>query len=215
MQTPRTTKKEVLTQFRTREILAATRQLLEQRGSEAVTMEDIAARAGLAKGTLYLYFRSKEDLLQALLSQVGEQMESELTAILAAASAPPAKLDQALAMLMQYLERERVLFPLYLRTIFAGGRRGEGRDNQVLAVERRVLALFARLFAEGMARGDFIAADPALLTFLLRGLVRAVGLYQMAGGGRDAVRQALPVVSAIVFSGFLRADRSGAGEVKP
>ena len=65
------TKKEIVTAFRTREILAAARQLLDQRGLEAMTMEEIAASAGVAKGTLYLYFQSKDDLIQALITQVG------------------------------------------------------------------------------------------------------------------------------------------------
>jgi AcrR family transcriptional regulator len=71
---PRTTKKEVVTAFRTREILAAARKLMEQRGLEAVTMEEIAGAAGVAKGTIYLYFPSKDDLIQALITQVGESL---------------------------------------------------------------------------------------------------------------------------------------------
>ena len=72
------TKKEIVTAFRTREILAAARSLLEQRGPEAITMEEIAAAAGVAKGTLYLYFQSKDDLIQALITQVGENILQDL-----------------------------------------------------------------------------------------------------------------------------------------
>ena len=68
------TKKEIVTEFRTREILAAARRLMQSRGVEAVTMEEIAAAAGVAKGTVYLYFQGKEDLIQALISQVGENI---------------------------------------------------------------------------------------------------------------------------------------------
>ncbi len=57
---PKATKKEIVTAFRTQEILAAARQLLDQRGLEAMTMEEIAAAAGVAKGTVYLYFQSKD-----------------------------------------------------------------------------------------------------------------------------------------------------------
>ena len=35
-------------------------------------MEEIATAAGVAKGTIYLYFQGKEDLLQDLITQVGE-----------------------------------------------------------------------------------------------------------------------------------------------
>ena len=52
------------------------------------------------------------------------------------------------------------------------------------------MALLERFFAEGIQAGEFIPADPRLLSYLLRGLVRAVGYYQMSqkdgGGGRPA-----------------------------
>jgi len=51
---------------RQREILAAAASLLGDRGAETVTMDEIAARAGVAKGTLYLYFASKDDLVREL-----------------------------------------------------------------------------------------------------------------------------------------------------
>ena len=76
------TKKEIVTAFRTREILDAARTLLEQRGLEALTMEEIAAVAGVAKGTLYLYFESKDDLIQALITLVGENILRDVEAVL-------------------------------------------------------------------------------------------------------------------------------------
>jgi AcrR family transcriptional regulator len=209
---PRTTKREVLTAFRTREILAAARQLLEQDGGHEVTMEEIAALAGVAKGTLYLYFRGKEELIQALLSQVGEEMEQGMEEIMAGPGAPQEKLSGVLALLLHYVERERVLFPLYLKEIFKGSR--PGQENPVVAIEKRVLGLIAGLFAEGIARDQFLAADPMLLTFLLRGLVRATGLYQMAAGSAEAVQQAFPVVADIVLSGFLKPASREAGEAQ-
>jgi len=53
------TKKEIVTAFRTREILAAARSLLEQRGPEAMTMEEIAAAAGVAKARCISISRAK------------------------------------------------------------------------------------------------------------------------------------------------------------
>lgn len=48
------------------EILDATVQIVRERGCNKVRMSDIAARAGITKGTIYLYFESKEALLKML-----------------------------------------------------------------------------------------------------------------------------------------------------
>src|SRR5512143_1693610 len=98
----KTTKKEMVTAFRTREILAAARDVIERRGLEAVTMEEIALAAGVAKGTIYLYFQGKDDLIQALISQVGEHILADIEAVLAGDDSPPEKLRQVTAVLMNY-----------------------------------------------------------------------------------------------------------------
>lgn len=56
-------------QARPRELLDAARELFVEKGFAAARAEDIAARAGVSKATLYLYFRSKEDLLKALIAE--------------------------------------------------------------------------------------------------------------------------------------------------
>jgi AcrR family transcriptional regulator len=116
----KSTKKEIVIAFRTREILAAARSLLEQRGPEAMTMEEIAAAAGVAKGTVYLYFQSKDDLIQALLTQVGENILQDVEASLEAPGTPSEKLIRMVSVLLEYLNRERLLFPIYARELLRG-----------------------------------------------------------------------------------------------
>lgn len=197
------TKKEVVTAFRTREILAAAREVMERRGVEAVTMEEIAAAAGVAKGTLYLYFRGKEDLIHALMSEVGENLLRDLKEIVEAGQPPREKLTRVLALLLDYLERERILFPIYMRDLTQWILRGgSGSFRRILELEEQVLAQIARLFAEGASRGEFISADPRLLTFLLRGMVRAVGYYRITEGRKADMHEALSVLTAVLVSGI-------------
>ena len=64
--TPPKTKEELLREFRRGAILDATRDVIGEQGFD-LSMERIAERAGVAKGTLYLYFESKEALLDSAL----------------------------------------------------------------------------------------------------------------------------------------------------
>jgi AcrR family transcriptional regulator len=72
-------------------ILAAARGQFAARGFDAVTMADIAAAAGLAKGTLYLYCRTKEEVFLALMGDAFGDWFAALAAVLAA----PATADLA------------------------------------------------------------------------------------------------------------------------
>jgi AcrR family transcriptional regulator len=206
---PRATKKEIVTAFRTREILAAARKLLEQRGPEAMTMEEIAADAGVAKGTLYLYFQSKDDLIHALITRVGENLVQDVEAALQAPGTPPEKLVRVVSVLLEYLNRERLLFPIYARELLQGeGKSREGFRRRYLELEEHFVSLVTGLFAEGIAAGQFIPANPRLLTFLIRGLVRATGYYQKAEGQVDAAKEALPVILTLLSSGLVREKQS-------
>jgi AcrR family transcriptional regulator len=51
---------------RPEEIIAAALELFVERGYASTRLEDVAARAGVSKGTLYLYFENKEDLFKAV-----------------------------------------------------------------------------------------------------------------------------------------------------
>jgi AcrR family transcriptional regulator len=206
---PKATKKEIVTAFRTREILAAARKLLERRGPEAMTMEEIAADAGVAKGTLYLYFQSKDDLIQALITRVGENILQDVEASLQAPGTPPEKLIRMVSVLLEYLNRERLLFPIYARELLRGeGESREGFWRRYQEMEEKFVALVTGLFAEGIAAGQFIPANPRLLTFLIRGLVRATGYYQRAEGQADAAKEALPVLLTLLSSGLVREKQS-------
>lgn len=198
-----TTKKEIVAAFRTREILAAARRLMEQKGADALIMDEIAQAAGVAKGTIYLYFQSKDELIQALLSQVGEAIVLDLEAILARASSPPEKLRQVATLLLNYVDHESALFPVYLRELVRSKSGRETTLSPLQESEERIVTLITRVFAEGIAAKQFIPADPRLLTFLLKGLGRAVGYYQMTRDQKDTVQEALPVVLTLLFSGII------------
>jgi AcrR family transcriptional regulator len=202
---PKATKKEIVTAFRTQEILAAARKLLDQRGLEAMTMEEIAAAAGVAKGTLYLYFQGKDDLIQDLITQVAENIVQDVESSLQASGTPEEKLIRMVSVLLEYLNRERLLFPIYAREVLQGKQKSrEGFWRRYQELEEKFVSLVTGLFAEGIAAGQFIPANPRLLTYLIRGLVRATGYYQREEGRVDAAQEALPVILALLSSGLIR-----------
>ena len=65
---------------RREDVLAAATALFAERGIEATKMVDIAAAAGIAKGTVYLYFATKEELLAALKRRFVQELADETTA---------------------------------------------------------------------------------------------------------------------------------------
>ena len=64
-----TNKEELVRDFRVREILEAARRVVARNGFQGVTIDRVAEEAKIAKGTVYLYFHTKEELLKAAVEQ--------------------------------------------------------------------------------------------------------------------------------------------------
>src|SRR5262249_24895097 len=107
------TKKDVVTEFRTAGILEAARSVFAQKGFSAATVDDIAAAAGVAKGTVYLYYESKRDIYFAALKFGIEQMYAMLNERLKSVSTPEEKLKTLIAVKLEYFDENRDFFKIY------------------------------------------------------------------------------------------------------
>lgn len=82
-------------QARRRRIQRAAREVFAEKGYAKTSIEQVARRATLSVGAIYLYFRSKEDLYISLLEETLEQFDNELTQIRNRADLTPSNRLQA------------------------------------------------------------------------------------------------------------------------
>jgi AcrR family transcriptional regulator len=126
-------------------------KVLAEQGLAGLTMERVAKEAGIAKGTLYLYFQDKEELLQSAVQSSMEPLEQELDKILDSELSPNRKLEAIVQQSLSYFEANRNFFRVFLNPEFTGPRMNrEGKDRH-----RRLVAKVAQVFKEGVERGHF------------------------------------------------------------
>lgn len=158
-------------------ILAAALDEFSARGFEAARLDDVAARAGVAKGTIYLYFRDKEALFQDLISA----MLAPLVAIIermGEADVPMTLMSQHIADMFVrevYETRRKDV----IRLILSEGRRfphiAEFYYREVLS---RIIAAVRGLLRRAAARGE---VPPGLVDFPQ--LIAAPGLIAVIWSG--------------------------------
>lgn len=103
----------MVTEFRCTEILDAARKVFAERGFSETTMDQVAERAGIAKGTLYLYFRSKRDIYMAALAQGIRSLNEDSRLKVEAATGVREKLRAFIATRVGYFEQHRDFFLIY------------------------------------------------------------------------------------------------------
>src|ERR1043166_9416856 len=107
-------RKAVLSNYRTRSLLEATRKVIADGGFDAVTMERVSAEAGLTKGAVYLYFPNKEQLILAAVEEIFSDMVERIEAQVDAEAVPGERLVQTLRAQRTIMEEQRDLISALL-----------------------------------------------------------------------------------------------------
>ncbi len=151
-------------------LTAAARLFAGQRFHEA-RMEDIAAAAEVGKGTLYRYFKDKDELYTALLSRAADQQHERLQAAVSQARGARAKLEAAVAVFIHFFDENPHLLDLIQHAEMLHKR---ADDFPWQRARDESMQLVRTIFKEADEAGEFSVRDPDLGMLLLLGGVRAV-----------------------------------------
>ena len=154
-------------------ILEAAAHLFAERPFHEVRIEDIASRAGVAKGTLYSHFKEKEELFRAMIAEALGRRLDEAQARLSEATDARGKL--------QIIIRESVRFsgryPHYLELLHQLEISPPGPGDSAIRERReRFLALIENILRELEATGRHAVTDPARATLALLGMMHRIML---------------------------------------
>lgn len=147
------------------EVLEAALDVFFEKGFAAARLEDIAARAGVSKGTIYLYFASKDDVFEALVRSIPMPNVEQLRALATDATIPADKmLRRALTFMGGVLRDERMMkFPRLV--IGEGGRFPKLAETYKREVISRGAAIIGAIIERGIEQGRFRDVDPQHAAF--------------------------------------------------
>jgi len=135
------------------QILKTAAELFGERGYDAVSLEDVAERLDLTKGSLYYYFSSKDELGTAAIETLGEQWMARLNELPEAQDGPPGRRLQAL--LREHITIAVRDYPAALRLFLVPREWPETQRARIRELRRAHDAVFRRVVEEGVGSGDF------------------------------------------------------------
>jgi AcrR family transcriptional regulator len=183
-------------------LLTAAAAVFAERDFHQVQVSDVAERAGVGKGTVYLYFPTKDDLHRAALEASLDGIRVEVEAAVSADAPVEVSLRQiVLAVLRFFWKRQHLLTVIQHYEHGKNGRRANLRRQRVV---RAVEDVLARHRLGGSKSERHLAA-----AFLL-GMARAAILEHAAGDRPDAVSRRLVDMFLHGIGGRLRLSQRGA-----
>jgi AcrR family transcriptional regulator len=185
---------------RRRQLLDIGRELFAQRGFEATSVEELAARADVSKPVVYEHFGGKEGLYHAVVDREMQAVLDRFTSALGAPGPPREMLESAALVLLDYIEEETDGFRVLTRDApGAGG--GASFSSLIGEVARKVEHILGREFG---ARGY----DPLLAKLYsqaLVGMVSLVGQWWLDNRTIDKERVAAHLVN-LSYNGLAHLD---------
>ena len=206
---PRRPVKEQLRDVRARYILEVAQELLLEQGYHGTSMDEIAARVGIAKGTLYQHFPHKEDLVVALLREHVDRFARTVDEAAGSPLPARARLEQILRYVYDGSGGAYTMVQLLTRNPDIWKSLGE-RKHEAMARVDRTMAQVRRILDDGKADGSF---DPEVPTALmLRAFMNALTLGRPEPGTElDGLEQAALAtqVGRVLFEGICRPTAGG------
>lgn len=183
-----------LTSLRRQEILAAAVNVFSRKGFGAARAEDIAHAAGIAKGTLYLYFRSKEALYSAAIAHAVQELQALSAERIGAAASFRDKLAGAIEVRLEFWREHEALYRLLLT--LGHEARHRRQTNQLLrSGQQHLLAIFA----EGTATKQIANGDYAALAWAILDMIRGATERRMERVAETTIEEDAQAITTIAM----------------
>jgi AcrR family transcriptional regulator len=186
-------------------IVRAAFAVVTERGYSDTKVEDVAQRAGVAKGTVYLYFRDKPAIYIGLVDWLLEQALAVMAGIRAEQISPRAKLQRMFEVWAAgVFAKPAVTALLSLENVNQSNAVMRRFKRHVLPHIHELTGAVAEVVSEGIACGEFRPVDPQLAAMMYMGAFRA-GMHGATVGssGPDSVKS----VEELFFRGLLAPKR--------
>ncbi len=187
------------------EMLAAALELFSEKGYHNVSMHEIAKKAEFAIGTVYKFFRNKEDLYKSLITELADRFHGTLTRAIE-------KADDEIEKLRNYVKAKKEVFAAnisVIRLYFAETRGASfnikaGLDKEIRKKYDQFLHTLASVFESGIKRKRFQKiAEPYQLAVALDSLCNAFLLLWLEAPDDRPFPEDPDVILNILFKGLL------------
>jgi AcrR family transcriptional regulator len=182
-----------------RAIVKAAMQVFGQTGFHEAKIADIAAAAGVATGTLYNYFTSKDEIFQSILEDALESLTAALEER-AAIDDPLERLRGCVEVMFSYLEEHGALFSIHMQLGANPMDFKRGDDNRDEVFRQRFLGVIANAIDEA---GDRLRRDysPEVMAWTLGGLMNGAILRWVHDGCRDGLTEHTDTIMDLFLNG--------------
>jgi AcrR family transcriptional regulator len=185
------------------EIMAAAKKVFARNGFQATTVAEVAEQAGLASGSIYWYFDSKDDLFQALIAAEEFALRTHVAVALAESGArfgyAEEPFRETLRATLEFFDADRATTKLLFRDAYALDDRF---NHQLGGIYERFIDDIETLIVAAQQRGDVVAAPSRLVAYTLVALIGHLAHRRLTTDDGVSATEAADFVVSLVIKGL-------------
>jgi len=190
------------------EILQAAEKIFATKGFFHSSMSEIAGAAEFGTGTLYKYFRSKEDLYFTLIDEKTEEVNRLILDELSQESSAVDRIKRVLRLQLEFMERNRNFFKIYIseRNRFEWTVKddlGKGIHDKMIAY----IDFLARVMKQGIKDKEFKPLDPVDMAHAFVGIVNSFLFEWLIRSQPYSILSKMDTMLEIFLGGTQRMER--------
>jgi len=206
-------RKERDKQLRRSDIFNAAEKLFAAKGFNNTSIDEIAKEAQYAVGTIYLYFKGKEELYFELLHEKMKHVVDKIRKELAEIDDPLEKIRKLIRIQLRYFDNNESFFKIFVTERF-DLKVVAARDTihkEMKDVFRSHIEFVAQIIREIMLKRGVKMGDPVRLSFILNGMVRSTVYHWVMEKKHGSIEGGADMIFNLFFYGLMNKniDKNG------
>lgn len=168
------------------EILDAAIKLFSEQGFEKTTVDEIAGQAGVGKGTIYLYFNTKEQIFLAIIEDGLKALNRMVSEILSGPGDYFQHIERVIRANFQFVEKNRDFSKIIIKEqlnlkLF----NADPGCRNIVEAQKSLHLVLQKYFDQGIQAGYFREGDPYQYTLAFGGIISHFTFHWIKEGGAE------------------------------
>ena len=158
-----------------REIFQSAIKIFSTNGYDGATMDEISASAGVAKGTVYYYFKSKDEVFKYIITEGVSLLREQIEIIILGEGDYTYKLRELTKNQLRLVYENRDLFKVIMSQAWGG----KIRHSELRELLKVYMEDIEKFLIKAMENGTIKKCEPSLLTYMYFGTLGSVAVYNI------------------------------------
>jgi AcrR family transcriptional regulator len=190
---------------RRQQIIAASKRVFLDKGASRATIKDIAEEAELSPGTLYIYFKNKDELYASLSIRILKHLNLRLQRVQENRELPfDQKINSVKKAFCEVYEADPpMLINLYhLQSSETLENISAELFDEIMSLSRQCLMTLSEIFAKGIEAGSFVSVDPTRIALILWSMFSGLVVWEESKRALDPRKDFLQPTLKLAFEIF-------------